>query len=261
MWDRALLKKNAKVAFTRNYVACVIACLITMVLGGGMANYSININIGEQEQQYTFSSYQDMYNQIEQFMNSITPEMLMAISIGSLLVFVLAIASITFVSNIMTVGCNRYFLENREHQTEIVKIFYSFQGGRYVKTVWKMFLRDLYVWAWSLLLVIPGIIKSYAYIMVPFLLAENPDMEQKRVFELSEEMMRGHKWEAFVLQLSFIGWNLISSISGGLVGVFYVAPYYHATWTEYYSALKAEAQAKGLFAPHELQGAGEPEVI
>jgi uncharacterized membrane protein len=74
-------------------------------------------------------------------------------------------------------------------------------------------------------------------------------------------MMRGHKWEAFVLDLSFIGWQILSAISGGLIGMFYVAPYISATHAELYSAIKEEAKMKGLITNEELPGFGDPEII
>lgn len=261
MWTRGLLKNNARVAFQRNYVSCLLVSLITMILGGGMVSYSVGVNYGNEQKAMQFQSYEEMYEYISNLISQIPPYMIRIFLISFAVAMVFAYAVAILVSNVVTVGCNRFFLENREHKTEIVKMFYGFSNGRYSKSVVTMFLRSLYVFLWSILFLIPGIIKSYAYMLVPYILAENPDLDNKRVFALSEEMMRGHKWEAFVLGFSFIGWNLISVISGGIVGTFYVAPYINATYAEYYTALKAEAKAKGLFAPYELPGMGEAEVI
>ena len=62
--------------------------------------------------------------------------------------------------------------------------------------------------------------ESYEYKMIPYILAENPRISRKRAFEISKNMMDGEKWNAFVLDLSFIGWNLLSTITFGIVGVF-----------------------------------------
>ena len=73
------------------------------------------------------------------------------------------------------------------------------------------------------------------YMMVPYILAENPGMERAEVFMISKRMMDGHKWDAFVLQLSFIGWHLLSAMTWGIFGIFYTEPYYQATMAELYT--------------------------
>ena len=105
-----------------------------------------------------------------------------------------------------------------------------------------MFFRDLYTFLWGLLFVIPGIIKGYSYRMVPYILTEHPDMEPEEAIRLSQQMMNGNKWAAFVLDLSFIGWELLSAATFGLLGIFYVNPYKYATDTELYIALKETGQ-------------------
>lgn len=81
------------------------------------------------------------------------------------------------------------------------------------KTVWTLFLMKLYTFLWSLLLIIPGIVKSYEYRMVPYLLADCPDLSTEDAFRISREMMDGEKMNAFILDLSFIGWKILSSIT------------------------------------------------
>lgn len=260
MWTRGLLKKNARVAFQRNYVSCLLVSLITMILGGGMVSYSVGVNYGNEQEAMQFQSYEEMYEYISNLISQIPPYMIRIFLISFAVAMVFAYAVAILVSNVVTVGCNRFFLENREHKTEIVKMFYGFSNGRYSKSVVTMFLRSLYVFLWSILFLIPGIIKSYAYMLVPYILAENPDLDNKRVFALSEEMMRGHKWEAFVLGLSFFGWILLGALTGGIVNLFYVNPYMHATYAEFYSAVKAEALQKGIATAEELPGVVVPEV-
>ena len=115
-----------------------------------------------------------------------------------------------------------------------------------------MFLQTIYIFGWSLLFLIPGIVKMYSYMLVPYILAENTYMDRKRIFELSREMMRGHKWEAFVLNLSFLGWNLLGAFTYGIVNILYTNPYIYATRAEFYCALKAEAKMKGILREGEL---------
>lgn len=76
--------------------------------------------------------------------------------------------------------------------------------------------------------------------MIPFLLAENPQMNRKEAFEKSRQMMKGNKWAAFVLDLSFIGWSLLGIITFGLVNIFFTGPYQYLTQSQLYFRLKEQ---------------------
>ena len=89
---------------------------------------------------------------------------------------------------------------------------------------------------------IPSIMKSYEYLLVPYILVDNPDMDSKEVFALTKSIMTGHKWEAFVLYLSFIGWNLLSLLTCGILSIFYVQPYMSYTIAAYYKVLRRQNQ-------------------
>ena len=97
---------------------------------------------------------------------------------------------------------------------------------------------DLFTYLWSLLFVIPGIIKGYEYRMIPYILAENPGIDYREAFAASKQMMDGNKWKAFVLDLSFFGWNFLSIFTCGILAIFYVMPYIYMTNAELYVALK-----------------------
>lgn len=108
-----------------------------------------------------------------------------------------------------------------------------------------MFLMQLYIFLWSLLFIIPGVIKSYEYMMVPYILAENPGMDRKEAFAISKRMMDGQKWAAFVLELSFLGWIILGVVTCGLLGIFWIQPYINATMTELYMYNKVKAYNEG----------------
>ena len=116
-------------------------------------------------------------------------------------------------------------------------VLYSFKNG-YGHIGGIMFVRTVFICLWSVLLIIPGIVKMYEYMMVPFILAENPDMSRKEVFALSKKMMTGNKWKAFVLDLSFLGWSILGGITLGILNVLFVAPYQNLTKAELYQTLK-----------------------
>ncbi len=98
----------------------------------------------------------------------------------------------------------------------------------------------LWVYLWSLLFFIPGIVKSYAYSMMFFVMAENPKISVRKAMQISKELTRGYKGELFVLHLSFIGWMILSSITCG-IGFLWLVPYMSQTHTNVYQYLKRTA--------------------
>ncbi len=256
MWNRSLLKKNAKIAFMRNYWGCVLVCAIVLLLSGslfrtpsntGNQQYETEMNV-EYSPEYIEEQMRGYTKVIKAFLYEYMEIIIISLIVG--LVIGLGVAIVFY--NILHVGINRYFLENREHKTSVWQLFYSFKGGRYGSTVWVMFLKTIYTIGWTIVFIVPGIIKSYSYMLIPYILAENPSLDSKRVFKLSQEMMYGHRWEAFKLELSFIGWMLLSAFTGGFLNIFYVNPYAYATYAEFYCALKADARRKGILQQYEL---------
>lgn len=139
-------------------------------------------------------------------------------------------------------GC-KFFIENARHkneQTGLNHLTIAFKDRNYMNIVLTVLCRDIFVLLWSLLLFIPGIIKSYEYRMVPYILAEHPEMPRREVFLKSREMMSGEKWNAFKLDWSFFFWDYLSILTFGLAGIFFVYPYEHATNAELYLRLKGD---------------------
>ena len=93
------------------------------------------------------------------------------------------------------------------------------------------------IFLWSLLLIIPGIIKSFEYAMIPFILAENPELEMSEVFRLSKMMMDGNKFRYFCLGLSFVGWILLGILTLG-IGIVFLDPYITASFTLFYEDVR-----------------------
>lgn len=127
----------------------------------------------------------------------------------------------------------------------------GFESGSYWNILKTMFLRDLYTFLWTLVFVIPGIIKQYSYAFVPYILAENPKIESVRAMQISVEMTQGHKMDMFILNLSFWGWYLLSSIAFG-IGIIFVWPYENAAYAQLYLILKKDAIVKGIADECEL---------
>lgn len=119
------------------------------------------------------------------------------------------------------------------------------------------------LWSWT---IVGGVIKYYSYYLVPFLLAENPDLGTLEAITLSRRLMNGHKWECFLLELSFLGWTILGMLTGGVLNVLYTSPYMTAVLTEYYAELRRlgkERQVEGSARLHDrcLFQKAEPEEL
>ena len=132
-------------------------------------------------------------------------------------------------------GYTQILLKQYHHQEfEIGELFSQFH--RFKQGFLQSFLRTLYIALWSLLFIIPGIIKSFAYAMTPFLMADNPNMTAKEAIAASKELMDGHKGDLFILGLTFIGWDILAVLSLG-IGFLWLNPYKEATYAAFYRDL------------------------
>ena len=110
---------------------------------------------------------------------------------------------------------------------------------QYARTVGAVLLVFVYTLLWTLLLVIPGIIKAYSYSMTFYILRENPEMTAGDAITASQKMMDGHKLDLFLLSLSFIGWAILASITFG-IGYLWLIPYIYTAYAAFYETLKKE---------------------
>ncbi len=101
-------------------------------------------------------------------------------------------------------------------------------------------LRMVYTFLWSLLFVIPGIYASYGYAMTPYILLENPEMTANEAITKSKELMDGNRWRLFCLEISFIGWALLSALFTLGIGILWLVPYMEASFAAFYREIKAE---------------------
>lgn len=163
------------------------------------------------------------------------------LGIALIIIAIVAIIYIILIAEALRVAGRKYFLEARN--TENAKI--GVMGEIFKKGNWKnvaitMLLKNIYNLLWYFTIV-GGFIKSYEYRMIPYILADNPKVNRKEAFELSKKMMKGNKWKTFVLDLSFLLWNILSFFTFGILNILYVNPYRAATVTELYITLKENA--------------------
>lgn len=249
MWNRVELKEDSKSLLRMNYWPFVLVALIhSLVAGGnGTGGRESYKNVKDEWEEGWANGYHH-YSIGSYNWGSWALALIGAAVISILGIAVVVLVLDIFVFSPLEVGCKRYMTIAREVKPQYGDMLFAFKNcyGNIVKT---MFLRNLFIFLWSLLLVIPGIVKSYEYRMVPYLMAEYPDMASSEAFRLSKEMMMGNKSEAFILDLSFLGWNILSALTFGLVGVFYASPYHMLTDCALYLTLKKSNPTLGYVQP------------
>lgn len=124
----------------------------------------------------------------------------------------------------------------------------AFDGRYYLRRVGGYAWMTLFTFLWSLLFVIPGIVKAYSYALTPYILAKYPEIQAKEALKVSMKIMDGKKAELFVLHLSFIGWAMLAGITFGLLGIFFVIPYMAITDTLWFKRTMESAIETGLFS-------------
>lgn len=168
------------------------------------------------------------------------------LGVAYVLIAIIAILYIILLAEPLLVAERRYFIiasEKENTKMGVMKEIFKRKNWSNVAVI--MFFKSFYNLLWYLT-IIGGIIKTYEYRMIPYLLAENPDMNKKEVFARSKQMMKGNKWKTFILDLSFILWEILSTITFGLLDILYVNPYKIATSVELYKTLKENNNVEEL---------------
>lgn len=274
-WTRKELKERAKEALRRNYWKVVFVSFIFIVLGGGVNSSASSpfvnngkgekennlvlietdalnddgdfVQIGDDGESSNGSHIVEMLNNIgdsvEESLDNLGEArvaVIVAFAAVMMITFIIAmiigLAIDVFLVNPLWVGAQRFMLKSVDDKGNIAELGYTFDHD-YLNGVKTTFMRDLYVFLWALLFLIPGIYKKYQYYMVEFILAENPDMPYREVLERSRKMMDGQKWNAFVLDLSFILWHMLSFVTCGISEIAFVQPYINLTRAALYRAL------------------------
>ena len=157
-----------------------------------------------------------------------------------------------FISPPLTVGLSYVTLSIYRRKISTIEDLFNQGFSNYLRNLGGILWMQLFIFLWSLLFIIPGIIKSFAYFATPYLLADYPKLSSTEALKISMRITDGYKADIFVIKLSFIGWSLLSSLSMGIVGIFYVKPYYTISLAGLYDDLKEEALHSGKISFFEL---------
>lgn len=167
---------------------------------------------------------------------------------------ILSAVSFTIIGSLLLTGaiefgyCAYLITVTRNKDSDFGKLLSGF--NRFGDVCITGILKWLFTGLWSLLFVIPGIVKSYSYAMTMYIMQDHPELSGNDAITKSRQMMDGHKFDLFILDLSFIGWYLLGSLTFGILIIFYVEPYRQVTRTNFYEQLRMDYE--GLTAPQEV---------
>lgn len=275
MWSRLQFKTRAKELLGRNYwQAFVVALVLAFVggisltplnsggAGGGHGN-GVTFDLSSGDFKENLSNLNPFHglgsiatgirhavlNDGVSVSESMTQVIFPLIAMASVIILLAMIIFRVFLGYPLEVGCRSFFLNAQSEKERLSDIVSRLKQDGYWSILSAMFLRAVYTFLWTLLLIIPGIVMGYAYKMVPYILAENPNLTANEAISLSKQMTLGYKSELFIMDLSFIGWYLLGLIACGLGGVF-VNPYYLTTEAEAYTWLRDRALNLNLIPAH-----------
>ncbi|MGL4606019.1 MAG: DUF975 family protein [Eubacteriaceae bacterium] len=152
----------------------------------------------------------------------------------------------------LLVGISYFSLTIYRGESCSIEGMFSKGFSNYGRTLGGILWMQLFIFLWALLLVIPGIIKGYAYSMAPYILADCPKVSATDALKISMRMTNGYKWDIFVMYLSFIGWMILNGFTLGILGLFYTNPYISISLAGLYDELKFNALRNGVIDPSEL---------
>lgn len=270
MWNRKELKAKGKAAYKANRATCIVAALLIFIVSGGSGSVgstlgtrlgSNDLNRNDQKSYIEDYGYDDdgsydedpsegdTYYDIEYYDEEepvagfgsrfAAPAVAVAGLIIAFIVLAVGGALAIFLLNPVHVGLRKFFVDNSSNpKTGLDKstIGLAF-GENYMNVVGSVFTTGLFTLLWSLLLIIPGIYKSYCWRLVPYIIGDDPTISGKEARKRSTQMMKGSKFDSFVLDLSFIGWYILGILTLGILNLLFTSPYQAATDAELYLTL------------------------
>lgn len=252
--DTKLLKERAKNVISKDHWLCVAVTLFMMLsissTEGGYFNFSTTSG--------SSGAYIESNPSITiPFIGTVNFWNLFA-GIGTF-ILVLNVLSIIAFSTFRCGGIRFYLKLRKDQPVGFTEIFQNFKDKTFLSIAKYSFLQTLFIVLWTMLFIIPGIIKTYEYWAINYILAVRPNIERKELFRLSKTVMDGHKLDVFWLSLTFFGWDLLNALTAGLLGIFWLNPYKEAAFVEFFSEIRLEAISLGKITPNDIPDYVSPE--
>lgn len=243
-------RRIARESMKGKWAICVAAALIAVLLGGITSSADFNIDFGYNIEEYDVTSFMNIqYAGVKLF--SLEGGFVEIIKTCFLIFCLFAAVAFFMLGSIIEMGYCRFNLNLVDkEEVSIGTLFSCFSQWR--TTAAARFLQYLYVFLWSLLFVIPGIIASFNYAMVGFVLADHPEMLAGEALAYSKYLMYGNRWRLFCLQFSFIGWHILSVLTFG-IGYIWTTPYMQAAHAAFYREISAEEESYTEPEPAEIE--------
>lgn len=211
----------------------VIVGLVAVLLGGiAMHGMRINVNIDGSSASLNFSlAGQTVFSTREGLQPAMSAFLAGAVGYIILVALVMALLYL-FLGSVVGVGYARFNLELVDQNNAGVDHLFKY-FPYWTNAVCTRILKAVYIFLWSLLLVVPGVMAEYSYAMTEYILAEHPEMTASEAIAASKEMMEGNRMRLFCLQLSFIGWDILCMFTVG-IGNLWLVPYKNAAIAAFY---------------------------
>lgn len=259
MWTRAEIKGNAKGFLKKYYLKALIVSLILAFFTTSMGNNGANTqqplpgDVTPPQTQIEditipkdITQIPDTAKEIQEgvannsfirgFFDSIIKLPIKIIRFTSPIIMLLVAIILSTLGYSIEVGAARFFLNGYKEEPKIGTVFSAINLKEWPNITLTSLLKNLYIFLWTLLFIIPGIIKSIEYSMTPYILAEDSSLTPTQVINRSKELTYGSKWDIFVLGLSFIGWDILGTLFFG-IGYIFIRPYKEATYASLYNKL------------------------
>lgn len=216
------IRRQARANLHGHWGQAVITAMVAGLLSGGIASTggSASGSAGSSSSALDLEAFQ-----------SLPPEVIHTATTILGVVGILVLVGF-IIGGTVQLGYSVYLLKQYHRQETSIGDLFS-QFFRFGTGFAQRFLVGLYTFLWTLLFVIPGIVKGFSYSMTPFILADDPNLTASQAITRSRELMDGHKWELFVLNLTFIGWEILGALCFG-IGLLWVTPYKNAAYAAFY---------------------------
>ena len=234
--DTIRIKENARRALSGNWGLAIVASLIASFFGSSSGGVSFNFD-AEDFEGFENAELDVLLGELGVFIEENIA--LILAFIGGFAIFGFIVSIVMFcLGSIVNVGYRKFNVDLLSRgRASIGSLFSYFKHWK--SAILSNVLVTVYVFLWSLLCVIPGIVASYKYAMVPYIVADDPTISAQDALNKSAAMMNGHKIELFGLELSFIGWHLLAILSCG-IGYIWLTPYINVSVAEFYRTVSGK---------------------